>query len=209
MFDIFNNSDVCRLIVSYLKRDYLFAGTINKAFCGSYVEEHGSSCVTTSYSEGMDGFSRTEESIESGFRKMLNVYKHAIRLDRIDRVRQLYDNRLCIDLRESFIDSINYKRMDIFDWISSKCDPENPYWFNLAARFGNTDCLQILRGLGFVWNSDTTLEAAEFGKIDSLMWLYDKGCPMDERVIVRSAVKGYEEIVVWCSGIIYNPPAHL
>ena len=209
MFDIFNNSDVCGLVVSYSKKDFLFTGTINKAFHGSYVKEHGSSCITTSYSEGMDGLSRTEESIESGFRKMLNVYKHAIRLDRIDRVLQLYDKRLCIDLRECFIDSINYKRLDVFNWIALKCDPDNPYWFSLAAKFGNIDCLKVLKELRFVWNSDTTLEAAEFGNIDSLMWLYDQGCPMDERVIVRSAVKGYEEIVVWCSGIIYKPPVHL
>lgn len=208
MFDIFNNSDVCRLILSYSEKNYLFAGTINSVFYGAYIDEKGS-CVTTSYSEGLDGFSRTEESIESGFRKMLNVYKHAIRLDRIDRVLQLYGNRICIDTRECFIDSMNYNRLDIFEWISSKGDPENTYWFNLAAQFGNVECLKILLDLNFAWSSDTTLESAEFGKIDCLIWLYDHGCPMDERVIVRSAVKGYEEIVAWCSGIIYDSPVQL
>ena len=127
MFDIFNNSDVCRLILSYSEKNYLFAGTINRIFHGSYIDEHGSSNITTSYSEGLDGFSRTEESTESGFRKMLNVYKYAIRLDRMDRVLQLYENRLCIDIRECFIDSMNYNRLDIFAWISSKGDPENTY----------------------------------------------------------------------------------
>ena len=208
MFDIFNNSDVCILILSFTENDYLFAGSINKVFHDSYMKERALS-TTTSYSEGMRGFSRTEESTESGFRSMLNVYKHAIRLDRLDRMIQLDNNRLCIDIRECFIDSINYKRLGIFEWICSRCDPGNPYWFNLAAQYGNTDCLKVLRTLGFAWNTDTTLEAAEFGKIDVLVWLYVQGCPIDERVVVRSAVKGYEEIVAWCSGIIYEPPVRL
>jgi len=60
--------------------------------------------------------------------------------------------------------------------------------------------------MGFIWDVTTTLEAAEFGKLDSLVWLFDNGCPLDERVIVRAAVKGYDDIIVWCSDIIYDPP---
>lgn len=208
MVDIFNNSDVCRLILSYSKNDFLFTGTINKTSHDSYVKEHDS-LTTTTFSEGMYGFSRTEESTESGFRKMLNVYKHAIRLGRSDRVLQLYENRLCMDLRECFVYSIRYKRLGIFEWISSKVDRENTYWFNLAAQFGDIECLKILKDMGFSWSSDTSLESAEFGKIDGLRWLYEKGCPMDERVIVRAAVKGYEDIVVWCSDIICEPPIQI
>lgn len=201
MFDLFENPDICANIVSYSSHDYLFIATINKTFCDSHPPEK-----KTSFNNGLYSPSRVDESTDSGFEQMLNVYKHAIRLDRAWAVEQLYENRLCIDIRECFVDSILYQRPDIFTWVCPKCDPDCDYWFNLAAQFGRIKYLEILKSLNFKWGPDTTLSAAEFGKLNGLMWLYDNGCPMDERVIVRSAVKGYEEIIVWCSGIIYDPP---
>ncbi|CAM9532813.1 unnamed protein product [Pylaiella littoralis] len=107
-----------------------------------------------------------------------------------------------MDIRECFIDSILYDRLDIFNWICGRCDLKNTYWFNLASQFGNIVFLKVMYRLGFAWDETTTLEAAEFGHLKILIWLYENGCPIDERVILRSAVKGYEDIVTWSSEII-------
>jgi len=204
MVVLFENQDICRGIISYSENNYLFLGVVNKSIQIAYFNEHGNH--NTSFESGMDGISRTEESIESGFRKMLNVYKYAIRPGRFKSVLVLYENRLDMDLRECFIESILHDQQRIFRWVSEKCDKENTYWFNLACQFGGVKFLKILKEMGFIWDVTTTLEAAEFGKLDSLVWLFDNGCPLDERVIVRAAVKGYDDIIVWCSDIIYDPP---
>ena len=207
MYDLFENIEICRTIVSFSDNEYLFLGTVNKNIHGSYVDEHDA--TTTSYSAGIEGGARTQESIESGFRFMVNVYKHAVRLGRMETILHFYEARLSVDIRECFIDSILYDRDDIFRWVVCKCDPENTYWFDLACHFGKIRFLAILEESGFAWSTNTSLEAAEFGQFDALVWLYDRGCPMDERVILRSAVKGYEDIVEWYSGIVYYPPVDL
>lgn len=207
MFNVFENFDITRHIFSYANSDYLFFGTVSKNCMKCYMNIHNK--TTTSFNSGLDGYNRIEESIDSGFRKKLNVYIYAIKMDSFETMKHLYSRRLHFDLRVNFIDSILFNRLDMFKWISRDIDKESTYWFTLAAQFGKIPFLEALKDLGYPFCTDTTLEAAEFGNIDALKWLYENGCPIDERVIVRAAVKGYEEIIVWCSGIVYDPPVKL
>ena len=205
MLDVFHNYDICRSVLSFTSNDYLFLATVNKTMRKSYADEFG--FTSTSYRSGiMESSSRTSESIDNGFKNMVNVYKHAIRLGSLRAVHQFYERMLHIDLRECFVDSIMYERLDIFKWISQGCDPGNTYWYSTASRTGKIPFLKNLKDREFAWDSNTTLEAAESGHTDSLIWLYENGCPMDERVITRAAVKGYDDIVVWASLMILDPP---
>ncbi|CAM9532882.1 unnamed protein product [Pylaiella littoralis] len=74
MFDLFQNREICRNILSFTENDYLFMGTINHNFNKSYRGQH--LLTKTSYIAGIDGYTRTDESIESGFKKIENVYRY-------------------------------------------------------------------------------------------------------------------------------------
>ena len=66
---------------------------------------------------------------------------------------------------------------------------------------GSIEGLKIARQLGFVWNSDVVLEAAEHGKFDAVKWLMENGCPYSQELgtMIRNTFPegSYEHFTDW------------
>ena len=63
-----------------------------------------------------------------------------------------------------------------------------------AARGGNLELVQWLRGEGCPWDWQTCYMAVDQGRVEVLRWVRENGCPWDAHVRDRAAQKlGYTD----------------
>lgn len=78
---------------------------------------------------------------------------------------------------------------------------ESIYVCRQLATKGSIEGLKLARQLGFVWNSDVVLEAAENGRFPVARWLIENGCPYPPEIatLIRNTFPegSYEDFTDW------------
>ena len=78
-----------------------------------------------------------------------------------------------------------------------------------AASAGSVECLEILRFSvpPAPWDTTVCAAAGQYGRLDVLKWLREKGCPWDERTTALAECNGHLELLewAWSKGCDYVP----
>lgn len=89
------------------------------------------------------------------------------------------------------------KATDIISFINIKNDIDTAKWCAFSIKNHRMDMLLLMRNCGFQYDTESSLAAAEMGDLNLLKWVVNDGCPWDERVILRAAIHGFDDIVDW------------
>lgn len=81
---------------------------------------------------------------------------------------------LSMAIHQGHLDCAEYYLEHATDTQELKMDPN---FCKYAAWGGNVKCLEFLHRNGFVWNMDTTVQTAIYGRVECLKYAIENGCP--------------------------------
>ena len=87
--------------------------------------------------------------------------------------------------------------LEIIEWLFSMapCYSRNKKVFNKAAKNGNLKNMQWLLDNNFSWTYEVYYGPIENTNVETILWLYNKGCPLNENIFNYAILYGDLDII--------------
>ena len=130
------------------------------------------------------------------------TFLNAIEFSNLDNLKWLYqvkrNGTFRIDQKHCMLLAARNGKLNIMKWLHANKTPSlSSLVFREAALFGSLENLKWLYEKQCPWNEWTFRDAAKFGSLDNIKWLYKNKCPWDEYTLRVAIKNGSLEIVIW------------